>query len=129
MLPKPSGPISAFLVAFAWLSIAWPATAQPLERLPKLDSALSARVRLKAAPRQHVIIRVKDGHPAALADLLKPTTNYPQGFLPRLGAVPKDGWQHELRYRVEPDGASYRLWSVGPDGQDQSGSGDDLSPR
>ena len=71
MLPKLSGPISAFLVAFAWLSIAWPAAAQPLERLPKLDSALTAHVRLTDAPRQNVIVRVKDGNPAALAATLR----------------------------------------------------------
>ena len=71
MLPKLSGPIPAFLVAFAWLSIAGSATAQPLERLPKLDSALTARVRHKDAARQNVIIRVKDGNPAALAATLR----------------------------------------------------------
>ena len=33
---------------------------------------------------------------------------------------------HKLRYVVAAEGVKYRLWSLGPDGIDQDGSGDDV---
>ena len=103
MLPKPSGPISAFLVAFAWLSIAWPAAAQPLERLPKLDSALTAHVRLTDAPRQNVIVRVKDGNPGALARTLR-AQGHPVGRVHHgIGAIAASLTVNQIRALTEHD--------------------------
>ncbi|MCB9914497.1 MAG: type II secretion system protein GspG [Planctomycetes bacterium] len=66
------------------------------------------------------------GHyPATLAELLTPTANYPSGYLDG-NALPKDGWGHELVYALTPDAGSFRIWSVGPDGVDQGGEGDDV---
>ena len=87
MLPKLPRPISTFLVAFAWLGIAWSVTAQPLERLPKLDSALTERVLLKNAARQQVIIRVKDGNPAALAATLRALGETVGRVYPGIGSI------------------------------------------
>jgi len=40
--------------------------------------------------------------------------------------LPRDGWDRPLRYRRAGEG--YELWSVGPDGVDESGAGDDILP-
>jgi hypothetical protein len=63
--------------------------------------------------------------PAKLDDLLAPTPNYPKGFVGG-DKLPTDAWQHAFEYRVTDAGAHYRLWSIGPDGVDANGSGDDL---
>jgi len=63
-------------------------------------------------------------YPARLDGLLEKTANYPNGFLDG-GEVPSDGWGRPFRYVPSDDFKSYRLWSVGPDGVDQDGSGDD----
>ena len=103
MLPKLSRPIFTFLVVFAWLSSAWPATAQPLERLPKLDSALTARVRLKDAARQNVIIRVKDGDAAALAAILRMQGKTVGRVHPGIGAIAASLTVNEIRALTEHD--------------------------
>ena len=103
MLPKLSRPISTFLVAFAWLSSAWPATAQPRERLPKLDSVLTARVRLKDAARQNVIIRVKDGNPAALAAMLRAQGETVGRVHPGIGAIAASLTVNQIRALTEHD--------------------------
>lgn len=63
--------------------------------------------------------------PSALDELTRATANYPDGFLDSAN-VPVDGWQRAFVYSVASDGASYRLWSLGADGLDASGTGDDL---
>ncbi len=64
-------------------------------------------------------------YPSSLEGLLTPTTNYPEGFLGK-GGLPNDAWGNGYRYLLLEQGARYRLWSKGPDGVDQSGSGDDI---
>jgi hypothetical protein len=64
-------------------------------------------------------------YPAELSGLLESTKNYPNGFLDD-DVVPVDGWGNDFRYVPADDFKSYQLWSVGPDGVDQNGSGDDL---
>ncbi len=64
--------------------------------------------------------------PASLADLLAKSTNYPDGYLDG-GGVPHDGWDHELVYSKTDDG--YQLYSMGPNGQDDGGEGDDIGSR
>ncbi|MEW6074170.1 MAG: type II secretion system protein GspG [Planctomycetota bacterium] len=64
-------------------------------------------------------------HPASLAVLIQPTGAFPNGFLDP-PEVPVDGWGRELRYEPAADGSTYRLWSVGPDGIDEGGAGDDV---
>lgn len=67
-------------------------------------------------------------YPAALNDLAKATENYPRGFLGEQ-VLPPDEWGQALSYTVAEDGQAFQLWSIGPDGIDQQGSGDDLVPR
>jgi len=62
-------------------------------------------------------------YPSTLAELEQPTQNHPRGFLD--GAeLPKDGWGRAIEYALGEDG--YTLWSLGPDGIDQRGAGDDV---
>ena len=62
--------------------------------------------------------------PDALARLIEPSTNYPNGYLDGETTLPPDAWGLAFRYEVQ--GASYRLWSLGLDGVDQDGAGDDV---
>jgi serine protease AprX len=87
MPPKLSRPITAFLLFFAWLGGPLPASAQPADRLPKLDTALTAHVHRKDTARQNVIIRVRDGNPAALAALLRAQGESISGVHAGIGAV------------------------------------------
>jgi len=72
------------------------------------------------------VFRSQTGHaPETLAKLLEATESFPKGFLDP-AELPRDAWGHELRYVVAAEGVKYRLWSLGPDGIDQDGSGDDV---
>ena len=72
-----------------------------------------------------VIYKVETGaYPDSLETLLKPTKDYPNGFLPDRKALPKDPWGRPYRYRRTASG--YRLWSLGPNGKDEGGKGDDI---
>jgi hypothetical protein len=64
-------------------------------------------------------------YPARLEDLLLPTASFPRGFLDGR-ELPRDSWKNAFSYSATADGSDYRLWSMGPDGVDQSGEGDDL---
>ena len=63
--------------------------------------------------------------PPTTADLLQKTDAFPEGFL-KSGQVPKDGWGRDLVYAAPADGASYAMRSLGADGIDQDGAGDDV---
>lgn len=63
-------------------------------------------------------------NPAGLAALLEKTTTYPDGYLEG-GAVPQDGWGQAFVY--VSSAAGYALRSIGPDGKDEKGAGDDLT--
>lgn len=65
-------------------------------------------------------------HPESLGLLLEPSPNFPRGFLESEG-LPKDGWDRAIQYLRDAEAGTFRLWSIGPDGVDQSGSGDDVT--
>ncbi|MCP3917892.1 MAG: hypothetical protein GY711_20285 [bacterium] len=90
-----------------------------------LDSAQRTHGRL-AEVRVAITVYQLDqgGLPSKFADLAQPTTNYPKGFLPSGSVPPKDGWGRDLRYA--PAETTFKLWSIGPDGVDQDGAGDDI---
>ncbi len=72
-----------------------------------------------------VIYKVETGFfPESLDILLKPTQDYPHGFLPDRTSLPKDPWGRPYKYKRTATG--YRLWSVGPNGKDEGGKGDDI---
>lgn len=63
--------------------------------------------------------------PAQLALLTQPTPNFPEAFL-NGKQLPQDGWKHDLVYKPEADGKKYVLYSLGANGRDESGEGDDI---
>jgi hypothetical protein len=69
-----------------------------------------------------------DVYPETLEILLQPTEAFPEGVIGEK-TVPNDGWGQPFRYEPAPDGSSYRLWSVGANGVDESGEGDDVTGR
>jgi len=74
-----------------------------------------------------VVYKSEIGHyPATSNDLLAPSANFPSGFLGS-EEVPKDAWGSALLYSRSEDGTSFTIWSAGPDGTDNSGTGDDVS--
>jgi hypothetical protein len=81
---------------------------------------------LRALSSRLVVFKLDQGrYPETLDELSRPTTNYPRGFLEGLD-VSADAWGAALRYTRASDGASYRLWSLGPNGTDEAGASDDL---
>ena len=68
----------------------------------------------------------KGAPPASLADLSLKTENYPNGYLDG-AALPLDGWDRALVYRTVDGG--YKLYSMGPNGEDDDGGGDDISSQ
>lgn len=65
--------------------------------------------------------------PPTLDTLAQPKAEYPQGFL-NGAAVPTDPWGHGYRY-VTDGKDRYTLWSLGPNGIDEEGVGDDIVQR
>lgn len=63
--------------------------------------------------------------PGALTDLLGGSEAYPSGFLPA-GSLPADGWGNDLVYK-RGEGDAYSLYSKGPNGRDDGGTGDDIT--
>jgi hypothetical protein len=56
---------------------------------------------------------------------LSPTQSYPRGFL-NAEDLPVDGWGNSIEYSTGGEGPAYRLWSHGPDGENNGGEGDDI---
>ncbi len=95
------------------------------EGLP-VDDLSRTQERLRDLKVSLVVYKSDVGaYPTRLAELLEPTTNFPSGFLGDEG-LPNDGWGRAFRYALPEDGDSYRLWSMGEDGVDQEGAGDDV---
>jgi hypothetical protein len=85
------------------------------------------RVTLSGVKVGIVVFKADRGaYPASLEDLVTPTADFPDGYIGSKG-IPLDGWGQELHYSLAEDGASFKLWSSGPNGIDESGAGDDQS--
>lgn len=69
------------------------------------------------------------GYPNSLGDLLTPLDDFPQGAYPH-GELPADPWGNGYRYAMEEHPKKKRLmpklWSLGPNGLDENGEGDDI---
>ncbi|MEM6567295.1 MAG: type II secretion system protein GspG [Planctomycetota bacterium] len=62
--------------------------------------------------------------PESLTALLQKTPAYPGGYLEG-GSVPQDAWGQAFVYALSDSG--YTLWSIGANGIDDGGAGDDLT--
>jgi Type II secretion system (T2SS), protein G len=66
----------------------------------------------------------RSAYPNALLQLTEPSASYPQGYLD--GAeLPLDDWGHPFVYAITSEGG-FLLRSMGPNGQDDRGEGDDV---
>lgn len=95
---------------------------------PAADAhAIETQAALLLAKTGIAVYRIDNAKlPATLETLLAPSANYPDGYLAPQKSVPKDGWGHELAYKPEADGKRFLLYSLGPDGKDEGGAGDDV---
>jgi len=76
------------------------------------------------------VYRLEHGsYPPSLEVLLEKTPEYPDGLLLDRAEVPADPWGNAYVYEVLEKGAAYRLRSVGKNGKDESGEGDDVVER
>lgn len=101
-----------------------PAEAEPAvesaESTATLRALRSVRTGLSIYKAQHARV------PSTLDELVKGTPDFPKGFL-ETSAVPKDGWGHALVYGTRDDGSAFDLRSMGANGVDDHGGGDDVS--
>jgi len=97
------------------------------EEDPERAAAIEAtQATLSEVATRLEVYRIENDHyPRTLAVLLEPTPNFPRGYLERED-VPNDGWERELHYQASTDGSSYSLWSLGENGVDEGGAGDDV---
>jgi hypothetical protein len=63
------------------------------------------------------------GYPATLEELRRPTKNFPEGFVTS-DTTFRDPWGRPYRYEIR--GEDLLLWSLGADGADEGGEGDDV---
>ncbi|MCA9049670.1 MAG: type II secretion system protein GspG [Planctomycetaceae bacterium] len=62
----------------------------------------------------------------ALADSWQDSLGQQQA--PLLEEIPRDAWNHEFQYAFDPNSdVKPRIWSLGPNGEDEGGQGDDVS--
>lgn len=70
-------------------------------------------------------------YPETLDSLLSPVDRNGNAMKPYLNEVPLDPWGQPLNYRTESDANTgqilVRIWSNGPNRQNEDGSGDDIN--
>ena len=70
-------------------------------------------------------------YPQSLEELLSPTDRDGKPMSPYLRELPKDPWGRPFNYQVETDPNTgeqiVRIWSNGPNGQNENGGGDDIA--
>jgi hypothetical protein len=73
-----------------------------------------------------VYIITNNKPPASLDELTKPTPDYPKGYT-QGQPIPVDPWGHAYAYTTDGKD-NYKIWSFGPNGVDDHGTGDDVVP-
>ncbi|MFQ5749488.1 MAG: type II secretion system protein GspG, partial [Planctomycetota bacterium] len=114
-----------------------PAPAPPDEAAPAPEeesapdaNLAAARSELKRLETGILVFQLEVGrYPGNLAEIVRPGENYPHGYLPQpaRGIVP-DPWGRDYVYLPPSGNGSYLLYSLGPNGQDEGGKGDDVTP-
>jgi general secretion pathway protein G len=75
------------------------------------------------------VFTIENGKPpATLDELVKPTTDYPNGMLNGATKLPTDPWGHAYSYKTQ-GAEGYVIWSFGPNGVDDGGASDDVVQR
>lgn len=97
-------------------------TAEPM------DPAAKARSHLGDLEGAITVYMIEYGKPpTSLAVLVKPTEQWPEGFLAS-STLPVDPWGRDYAYSTDGE-ARYTIWSFGPNGVDDKGAGDDVVLR
>jgi hypothetical protein len=96
-----------------------PTKVSPAEQVEVDVSLLRAAITVYRLDREKL--------PASLQDLIESSENFPNGYLGGSKQLPKDPWNHDYVYVVTgPKG--YQIRSMGPNGVDDQGQGDDIAP-
>jgi len=70
-------------------------------------------------------------YPQSLEDLLKPVDKNGKPMAPYIEELPKDPWGQVFNYQVETDSTTgqviVKIWSNGPNRQNENGAGDDVT--
>ena len=77
-------------------------------------------------------IKHEGSYPETLEELLAPVDRDGNPLPPNIERIPEDAWGNPFSYRTEQDQNIQtlmvaRIWSWGPDRQDDDGSGDDIN--
>lgn len=88
---------------------------------PAEDRTIDALVQVSVALTLYQLDH-DDAVPATLDVLTKAAANYPKGYLE--GSVPTDAWGNALVFK--PNGKEFSLYSIGANGVDEGGEGDDI---
>lgn len=102
----------------------------PGEIVVEADPSEQAQNDLRAIKASITVYKISmGGYPDSLADLLTPLDQFPQGAYPD-GELPLDPWGNGYRYTMAEHPTKRRmmpkLWSLGPNGIDENGEGDDI---
>lgn len=101
------------------------ASAEPTT--PGKDPVATTRATIRIVEVGIQVYKAEKGEcPETLDILLKPTDDYPEGYLVGMKSVPLDAWGRALVYKRSADRATFKLRSCGPNGKDDGGEGDDV---
>ena len=112
--------VVASVIGVAVLVLGW--FAMPFNKVDRLEDRVRAQLQMIASDLESYSAQEKKPYPASMKDLKELVTA-------RFSSMPlQDNWSHDLRYRCENDPCSTAvLWSVGPNGVDEGGKGDDIA--
>lgn len=105
---------------------------EPVVEAAEVDPAETARNVLRELKASMTVYKIGTGdYPATLEDLVRPLDDFPDGAYTASDTVPMDPWGHAYRFSMEPSPSRGgrimpKLWSVGPNGIDEAGEGDDV---
>jgi len=105
---------------------------EPVVEAAEVDPAETARNVLRELKASMTVYKIGTGdYPSSLEDLVRPLDDFPDGAYTASDTVPMDPWGNPYRFSMEPSPSRNgrimpKLWSVGPNGVDESGEGDDV---
>lgn len=114
------------LAVLGGMLVASVATGESIEAPPvELDPAERVQRDLAEIKAGMTVYKLAENrYPDSIADLIKPLADFPEGCLNR-DSVPVDPWGNAYSFRLNEKGKPV-VWSFGPNGVDDSGSGDDI---
>ncbi|GJM21894.1 MAG: hypothetical protein DHS20C15_18090 [Planctomycetota bacterium] len=105
---------------------------EPVIEAPEVDPADVARGDLRELKASMTVYKIGTGdYPSSLDELVRPLEDFPEGAYTASDTLPSDPWGGAYRFSMEPSPSRSgrimpKLWSMGPNGIDESGEGDDV---